>query len=192
MSDLDLLWSDLECLEYLLTAGGTPLSLAKMHGIMTGMICAGETKPKDCWEKLQREMPFLGLGETLIYESFSKLFNLTLDPLQRLESNVLLALPTDEDPLSLRLEALADWCQGFSMGMEFAGLPVGSLSQMPIVTEILEDLSAIEEVSLQEGDSEMNEKSYVEIVEFLRISIMLIHTECEDAKRSQRLEHQVH
>lgn len=87
-------------------------------------------------------------------------------------------LPPDELPLVQRLEALANWCEGFLEGVAAENLPKGTLMQYPMVNEVLEDLAQIKDLSFEAAATPENEKDYMEVVEFVRVGALLIHAEC--------------
>jgi len=93
-----------------------------------------------------------------------------------------LLMPDDDDSLHERTDALGHWCQGFMLGMRFCGAEdpgqfTGELA------EILDDIREISQVSSEAlDDTEEEEQSYTELVEYLRVGVMLF---CETLHASQ-------
>jgi uncharacterized protein YgfB (UPF0149 family) len=181
----DLIWPDFDTLEHRLIAANTPFSPAYIHGIMMGLLCVATRQPLKSWQFLQAELPVLA-QEKATNELFNALFSMTSNQLQEIDHGVMLMLPTDDLPLSYRLEALSAWCEGFLDGVKLENLPAGTFSQLPLVTEVLEDLSHIQDISFDAIDSETNEKDYTEIVEFVRVGVLVVHAECQQANISHR------
>ena len=84
-------------------------------------------------------------------------------------------LPHDDSPLELRCSELARWCQGFLYGLGASGrLDTRGLNAD--VREVISDLSAF--TALESGEeSEDFERDYCELVEYLRVGVMLINEE---------------
>ncbi|MDX1592833.1 MAG: UPF0149 family protein [Gammaproteobacteria bacterium] len=82
-------------------------------------------------------------------------------------------LPGDTAPLTRRVEALAQWCQGYLGGLGLAG--IGGDRLAGDAAEFVHDLAAIAQASHRgESPSEQAERDYAELVEFLRIGTYLV------------------
>ncbi len=89
-------------------------------------------------------------------------------------------LPDDDVSLVERTEALAAWCQGYLFGLTAAGLDrYEKLS--PDVAELLCDLTEVarlsHEGSLSGDEAEEDESAFAQIVEYVRVGVMLIYVE---------------
>src|SRR5690606_26274249 len=81
-------------------------------------------------------------------------------------------LPGDDEPLSVRSEAMADWCSGFLYGLGAGG--IADLSVLPEdVREIAGDIIEISRAG-GEGEGEEDEAAYMELVEYLRAGVTLV------------------
>lgn len=169
---------DFEALEYLLIVASTPFSPSYIHGMMTGLLCIEEKEAVVSWKRLYQAIGCLQDPVSAIYKLFEKLFSCTLSELKNFESNLNLILPSDEQPLALRLEALADWCEGFIDGIKLTDINPELLLQNPTVKEVLSDFVQIKEVSSAAIESDSNENNYMQLVEFVRVGALLIHAEC--------------
>jgi uncharacterized protein YgfB (UPF0149 family) len=86
-------------------------------------------------------------------------------------------LPEDDRPLTERAEAMVDWCRGFLGGFGLAGTAAhAQLSDE--AQEILRDVATIAGSSFDFGDEDEDEDALIEVQEFVRIGVMLLHTEC--------------
>ncbi|MDE2307848.1 MAG: UPF0149 family protein [Xanthomonadaceae bacterium] len=86
-------------------------------------------------------------------------------------------LPEDDRPLAERVEAMVDWCRGFLGGFGLAGATAhAQLSDE--AQEILRDLGMIAGSSFDLGDQDEDEDALIEVQEFVRMGVMLLHTEC--------------
>lgn len=174
MNETTKAWPDYEELTAMLSAANTPFSAGYVHGMMSGMLCTDRRLPEKIWDDFLNEMSVLKALATQ-NELLNKLFMLTANHLEEAPGAMMLILPEDETLLSARLSALSDWCGGFLDGivLDNSGL------SLPIVQEALADLVNIKEVATQAKSSKTNESLYVEVVEFVKVAVLLIHAECQ-------------
>lgn len=185
-------WPDYETLEYRLIAANTPFSISYIHGMMVGILCVDSRHASKGRQLIQEKMPEMSEDTGQISELLNNLFSLTQTELQTLERGVTLMLPPDDVMLPQRLEALADWCAGFLEGIKAEATPKGSLAQLPLVCEFLEDLTQIKELSFDAAPTQENEKDYMEIVEFVRVGVLLIHAEYDQIEKTPTMAQQLH
>jgi uncharacterized protein len=88
-----------------------------------------------------------------------------------------LLLPDDDAELGQRVQALADWCEGFLYGL--ASRPGLDLSQVSEdARDILRDFSEFTRASLgDDEDAELEETAYTELVEYVRVAAQLVFME---------------
>ena len=150
----------------------------RLHGALTGALCAdaGATP-----QRLLDIADVLGIGSEALALATDALRAACAQVESRLRETELgftPLLPDDEEPLSLRVARLAEWCEAFIDGFSAQGSARATLSAES--SELLVDISAIagelEPDSLAHG-SEEDERDYAEIVEFLRVAALSIFTE---------------
>jgi yecA family protein len=164
----------------LLRSAGADGSASEAHGMLSGTICAaGKTSPKLWLEYL------LGADNTL-----SAAANDCSDMLVSLQSELLrefnddafgfvLFLPPDDVSLSLRTEALCQWCSGFLYGLALGGLQEDGEAPEN-VAEVLKDFYEISKARFAyDKTEEADETAYMEIVEYVRLSSLLIYEELQ-------------
>jgi len=156
---------------------------AECHGAFTGLLCAAGRVEKGQW--LKRLLPEFDSGNLLAKESLTVLGNLYDETVHQLNDAVLdfqLLLPDDEDPLEERIEALAEWCQGFLLGMSEGGIK--DLAALPGDSgEVMRDLVEIARAgSYDLSDNEEDEISYNELLEYVRTGVLLINEELNPTK----------
>ncbi|HEY8682151.1 MAG TPA: UPF0149 family protein [Rhodanobacter sp.] len=86
-------------------------------------------------------------------------------------------LPEDDRPLAERAEAMVDWCRGFLGGFGLAGTSAHAQLSGE-AQEILRDLGTIAASSFDFGNADEDEDALIEVQEFVRVGVMLLHTEC--------------
>ena len=88
-----------------------------------------------------------------------------------------LLLPADDEPLQRRVLALAQWCQGFYLGLGVSG--INQLEKLPEDSrEVVSDMTEIARMeNYDEQPGEEDEGAYAELVEYLRVGVLLIFEE---------------
>jgi len=87
-------------------------------------------------------------------------------------------LPDDDEELSLRIGALAQWCQGFLVGFG-TGVKTAEVNFSQDTQEVLRDLVEISNVAddLDQEANEANEIAYTELEEYVRAAAMMLYSE---------------
>lgn len=147
---------------------------AYMHGMVWAMLAVfGESGFQD--------NPFFKKLNENEWALFQKLFQESVKQTQHPEQEVQLLLPCDESPLSQRLEALRDWCEGFLQGLQLIDTSGKQLALPPSCNEIVSDIENISGISCDEVSTKENEAAYMELVEYLRVAVMLLIENQSDA-----------
>jgi uncharacterized protein YgfB (UPF0149 family) len=173
---------DFDAVEQLLTAAGASWEAAEAHGAFCGRACLGGANAIRSWSSGVLEAD--SEGDVLHQERATKLESLAVNVLLSLEAGELgfsLLLPDDNEPLYIRTAALADWCHGFMQGLVVAGgadqSPQADALESSVVSEILKDFTEITKAGAGEDESEEAEQAYVELVEYVRVSMQLVYDE---------------
>jgi uncharacterized protein YgfB (UPF0149 family) len=178
----DLATVDIDELERMLKATGSAFEAAEAHGAFSGRACLMGAAAIRNWQ--QELMAESDKDNVLVQECNRALEILAADSLLKLEAGDMrfaLLLPADDELLQLRTAALADWCHGFMHGLVAAGgadqgAPADALD-FPDATEILDDFSEITKAGAASDEDEESEWAYVELVEYVRVSVQLIYDE---------------
>ncbi len=154
------------------------MGAAECHGAMAGLLCAAGRMEKARW--LKTLFPGVESSDLLAREAVDELARLYEDTGRQLDDAVLdfhLLLPDDENPLDERIEALAEWCQGFLLGMSEGGMK--DLASLPADSgEVMRDLVEIARAgSYDLSGGEEDEASYNELLEYVRTGVLLINEE---------------
>ena len=150
------------------------LGLAEGHGLLCGRICSGEDVDVTGWirEVIGSETE----GDLHRCEQvLQAVSEETLAQISSPEFGFRPFLPNDDHPIEFRCSELARWCQGFLYGIGASGRldfrDVGADAR-----EVISDLSAFTALG-SGGESEDLERDYCELVEYLRVGVMLINEE---------------
>jgi hypothetical protein len=158
---------------------------AECHGMLCALICA-DKQPKQHW--LAEILPAgYESGDLLVKELLTMLeamYTSTRQQFDAAEFGVRLLLPDDNEALSVRLQALAQWCEGFYLGLGIAG--ISDLDKLPEDSrEIVQDMIDIAQVEMDAGDTgEEDEVAFAEVAEYLRVGVLLIHEELSTPKQA--------
>lgn len=95
-----------------------------------------------------------------------------------------LLLPEADASLSERSGALFDWCRGFLGGFGLAAGESPPLSEDS--HEALTDLAKLAAAQAQDDGDEEDEEALVEIEEFVRVAVLLVHGDCVLAPRHRQ------
>ncbi len=162
-----------------LDSTGASLGLAEGQGILCGRICSGRDVDVAGWirEVIGGDAAGdLGRCEQVL-EAVSEE---TQARLSSSEFGFQPFLPDDDHPIELRCQELARWCQGFLYGLGASGRL--DLSGLGVdAREVISDLSAFTSLA-SGGESEDLERDYYELVEYLRVGVMLINEETSERR----------
>jgi len=147
--------------------------LPEAHGTLTGALCASNAVALQDWLREVFPEGVAGAAEGDLHA----VFEWTRHVLGNGQMEFAMLLPEDDRPLDERAAALGEWCQGFLYGLGSTPIPdVDSLS--PEVGELVRDLTAITQLSVDESESaDSNEEALAELIEFVRVGVQLLFDE---------------
>ena len=152
------------------------MALLQAHGILCGALCTPEGKKVDCVGEITGRAES---GDVLGRECTASLLSLYSETERQLGSGdceFRPLLPDDEESLERRSEALGAWCSGFLLGLSLGG--VTDLATLPADSrEIIEDLNQFAGIRPSAIEDEAEEVAYAELVEYIRVGVMLINDE---------------
>jgi uncharacterized protein YgfB (UPF0149 family) len=155
---------------------------SEWHGILCGLLCAGHQGSSAQWHEIMADIN----GEAVaadegIQSVLDKIYQQTRTQLNDVDLGFRLLLPDDDVPLTVRAAALSQWCESFLYGLSFGG--IDRHAQLP--GDASETLSDLVEISRLEFEPESVEASdeyhYAELVEYVRVAIMLLNEELNPA-----------
>jgi uncharacterized protein YgfB (UPF0149 family) len=160
---------------------------ADVHGILCGRIAGGQRLEGAGFK--QAMMESLGCEEEIVDNLLEPLHELYRNSLDRFGDGLLAfqpLLPADDAELSARVSALGEWCRGFISGLGDAGLS----NETPISDEVagtLEDIMAITHAGFDHDVAEDDEKDFMELTEYVRVAVIMIHAELSGSGHHQVL-----
>lgn len=178
---------DYNSLNEALTKAEAEFVAAESHGALCGMICAAGRVELASW--LGQIFAELDMNNLLIQEASQLLVGLYNDTQAQLNDSEIdfsLLLPDDESELSVRTDALAAWCQGFTYGLASGGLKKDR--ELPEDTaELIRDMLEIARVGHDEEEvTDTDEDAYMQLYEYVRMGVLLINEELQPSLAAPR------
>ena len=157
------------------------LGVAEGHGMLCGRICSGEDVDVAGW--IREVIGSETKGDVRRCEQvLQAVSEETHAQLSSPEFRFHPFLPDDDHPIEWRCSELARWCQGFLYG-------IGASGRMDMrdwgtdAREVISDLAAFTTLGIG-GESEDFERDYCELVEYLRVGVLLINEELSRARHA--------
>ncbi len=178
---------DYDELDAALNRCGASWDAAQTHGLLSGRLAIAGAGSGLEWlaqvlEGTDTNNAQRGECEAML----EALFESTYRQLAERRSEFAPLLPDDEDPTPVRALALAHWCEGFLHGLvsaEHGDALKNRLSEEPLA-DIIKDLLEITRAEADEdGDTEVDEQAYAELVEYLRVAAQLTYEELSEFRQ---------
>lgn len=167
---------DFSTLQAILTSEDVQSHASELHGVLTGLICAGFEFENQGYLAMLSDLfnegdSYPGAVKTTLKQMYNELWASILDDSYSFN----LLLPDDDDTIAERGKALSVWVQGFNLGfgLQQKNTPVVSDE----VKEVLTDFGEIANLSDDMEEDEDTEQAYFEISEYVRISSLLCFSE---------------
>jgi hypothetical protein len=156
--------------------GDGPASVAELQGALCGLLCMDAMADRKTWYQRLFEDFIPGDQEQL---DLSHLFDETMQSLNSLDFDFQMALPEDEAPLTSRLKALVDWCQGLVYGLGTSGMS-NETELSDDSHEYINDVVSISQVNFDDiEETEEENNNFEELVEYLRMGLFLLYGELQ-------------
>ncbi len=154
-------------------AAKATISPSELHGQLSGFLCI---RP-DATTLASEYDGWLGItpGKALRV-MLDELAVLTVDELHEYgDFQFRILMPDDEEDIDLRTRTLGEFCSGFLLGAGLA-LP-GNADLPPDISEVLTDFERVATLGDTVPESNENEADLAEIVEYVRVSVLLVYAE---------------
>jgi uncharacterized protein len=159
-----------------LGASGAP---AELHGHLVGRLAAGTRLDHTTWLSVAAELVDArsSLSEAAKV-MLIQLYDASLAQLAGSGFDLNLLLLDDHATIDHRTQALGQWCEGFLGGF---GLVERSAELSEEADGVLKDFAAISQVQTDLDESEANEVDFMEVMEYVRMAVLMIFSECQPA-----------
>lgn len=159
---------------------------SQVHGIVCGILC--DDKKNLPWEDL-----ITGAQDPdNTHQVLRELYMASSKQLDEFLFEFQLILPQDSIELPERAEALTLWCQGFLTGLKFVEIPISGRSPND-TTEAINDIIEIAKMNYEDVvASEEDEVAYTELVEYVRMAVILIYQDKHEETKLSRSANNLH
>ena len=159
------------------------MGASDLHGSLTGYLCAGGSAGAEEWpaaleiepDPIASDPIARGSASTLRNETLRRLYRDCREQLDDPDLGFEPLLPALDAPVETRAEALVEWCRGFLGGVGLSGSAPRLLSAD--ANEVLADIGRIAASRFDYDDAEEDESALSEVLEFVRVGVLLLHTE---------------
>ncbi|HEX5122406.1 MAG TPA: UPF0149 family protein [Rhodanobacteraceae bacterium] len=161
------------------------MGASDLHGSLTGYLCAGGRAGAEEWPHalaIEPEAP-ASLNDASLRRLYADCQTQLEDPDLGFEP----LLPGSDEPVEQRAEALVEWCRGFLGGVGLSGAPPRGLSVD--ATEVLSDIGRIAASRFDYDDADEDETALSEVLEFVRVGVLLLHAEMRKPRSSRHTLH---
>jgi hypothetical protein len=161
------------------------MGASDLHGSLTGYLCAGGPAGAEEWPRaleIEPEVPSM-LNDAALRRLYTDCRAQLEDPDLAFEP----LLPGSSEPVEQRAEALVEWCRGFLGGVGLSGAAPRGLSTD--ATEVLSDISRIASSRFDYDDAEEDETALSEVLEFVRVGVLLLHAEMRKPRSARHTVH---
>ncbi|MCG7991877.1 MAG: UPF0149 family protein [Candidatus Thiodiazotropha lotti] len=168
---------DYQRLEKLLGTMSADMGASELHGVISGLICAGSAEaPVDWIAAFIEAWPEGDLLAQETREMIGQLYYAARHQITQEELTFMPLLPEDDEAISTRAKALSEWCEGYLYGLGLAGVTEQMLSGDS--KEAIQDLAHFTRLDCDQLESgEATEVAYVELQEFLKVVTLLMWEE---------------
>lgn len=161
------------------------MEASEAHGALCGMLCAQGSADINVW---QQHVAGAEGGQTVAIEKIAdELQQMYLATIAAMNNEVVefeCLLAGDDEMLADRVHSLAYWCQGFLYGLAVGG--VDKETKLPEdSSELMRDFIEISRAVFDDEDVDSSEADYMELVEFVRVGVLLINEELQPLKRDK-------
>lgn len=147
------------------------LTAAEMHGLISGLLCGGNRDGS--WLTLVHDLTNEGMAFShQLADMLQQLRKITSDTLEDDSFEFKMLMPSDDNSVFERADALAGWVNHYLLGL---GMMQPKLAKVKgEVGEAIDDLRSIGQLGYDDDeDQEMLAQSLEEVVEYVRVSAIL-------------------
>lgn len=178
MPDTALSMPDFHELATLFNHCGAIPSPAEWQGYLLGQWAAGHAFDPDDW-----------LAQTMHYCQWATppneqdqqvllvVYQMARDDLESAHMHLHMVLPDDSVALEQRLQALEQWCQGFTIGFAVASDQLPRRERPKDIQEALQDVITLSQIGApgHDSDAAQNEKDYFLLCHYLGLAALMVY-----------------
>lgn len=136
-----------------------------LHGTVCGIVCGAPDESIQSYRRALTDL--LDEANDVDDEELSRFIEYAADDLAAPDLSFMPLLPDDDEGITDRVDALAQWSAGFVAGFEEVG---GDLDEE--AADAFEDIERISEVATDDDDDEFD---FFNVAEHLKVAVLTIH-----------------
>ncbi|SMM98346.1 FIG001590: Putative conserved exported protein precursor [uncultured Candidatus Thioglobus sp.] len=176
-TEITIEYDDVKNVLHSLNTDDTPSSA---HGILCGFACVKPDLALDDWmNEVLVSIDFDNVNEKSAHQQLAQIYNNTLSQLGDATLNFQLLIADENSNIREQADTLIQWCQGFLLGF---GLKKISTNDEDVL-EMIQDISQISQLDGDVLDNEENAQDLNEIIEFVRMGVLLIQETLQPSKQ---------
>lgn len=158
---------------------GAISSVSELQGMLCGRLAAGGEVSSEQWPDMALE--YMDIDHIHLADDqrsqVDELFHMTLRLIEDVNFGFVPLLPDEDASIERRAQELGAWSEGFLHGLGASGLS-GDETLGPDVADALRDLAQISQLCVDSDDDiEENEVYWQELVEYVKVAVLTIHSE---------------
>lgn len=158
-------------------------SPSELHGQLCGYLASGVSLPLEDWLAMVVEFCDIdGWQQDASRQAIVDLYNSTLILFQNGEYALVPVMADEDAPLSERGVTLAEWAHGFLAGYGLSGQKLNLSDETKQVLRDFANISAMQAEMQQLEDGNDNETDLTEVIEYSRLSAMMLYSEHHEVK----------
>lgn len=156
----------------------TDYSVSYSHGMLCGFFCIRDSVDVELWLSEILSIDVTDVSKIDNFADICVIFNNTKEQLNDANLNFSILIADDSQSLSQQAITVADWCQGFLIGIGLSNME----SQEQELMDAIKDISEISKLHTDIMDNNDNANQLTEIIEFVRMTVLLIQDIAKPSK----------
>lgn len=150
------------------------ISGSELHGMMCGYLCAGADSQGEAYLRALLNNKKDEDSRNALLSMFS-VFSISQQQINNFDFEFEMLLPDEEESLVERAQAFSEWCEGFTQGLNMAGVGLEQFYEEE-AQEALQHIIEFAELDCETLDvDEEDEKALVEVSEYARLAVIRLH-----------------
>jgi uncharacterized protein YgfB (UPF0149 family) len=150
------------------------ISGSELHGMMCGYLCAGADSQGEAYLRALLNNKKDEDSRNALLSMFS-VFSISQQQINNFDFEFEMLLPDEEESLVERAQAFSEWCEGFTQGLNMAGVGLEQFYEEE-AQEALQHIIEFAELDCETLDvDEEDEKALMEVSEYARLAVIRLH-----------------
>ncbi len=150
------------------------ISGSELHGMMCGYLCAGADSQGEAYLRALLNNKKDEDSRNALLAMFS-VFSISQQQINNFDFEFEMLLPHEDEPLIVRAQAFSEWCDGFTQGLNTAGVGIEQFYEEE-AQEALQHIFEFAELDCETLDiDEEDEKALMEVSEYARLAVIRLH-----------------